>query len=335
MRYSEDIIDQILKKEVRKIFVFAVSYEDRCIRLPELLSKLNPKRTKNRLICIELPDRNVHPLVSVKRKELKAKIQDLIEPEFSTIDRIKTILDTEICESVTKNQETNIIIDASGMPRGLILNILDHIGKSRNQFNRVFLTYSHPKEYLPGNLEIPSPIIKSLYSFSGVQRSSKVALAIFPGFNISETAVVISRVVDPDMEEQHVRLFWFLTHPGRHYAFYERSLSEHMVFFKFLEGFRSLEILCRMDDFNQIGVELIKLAKGIDDDEAFLVANLGPRIITVPILLTAHALHAKGRKVDVLIPQPLFYNSIRSRGFVGKLDVWNLEEEFSSIVNAL
>ena len=179
---------------------------------------------------------------------------------------------------------------------------------------------------LTGELEICSPIVRYLYNSPVVYRKAKVLLVLCLGFNVSETAIVISRVFDPNLKDRRVSILWLLTHPGRQYAFYERSLGEHTVFFKYLEGIASEHELCRIDDFTQIGRVIMSVANRLDDDEGLLIGCLGPRVITVPVMLAAHALERRGKPVHVVVPQPLFYKSVRSKGVGEKLDggIWKL-----------
>jgi hypothetical protein len=63
-----------------------------------------------------------------------------------------------------------------------------------------------------------------------------------------------------------------------------------------------------------------------------ILAGLGPRIISVPIMLAERALHEfVDKNVNVFVPQPLFYRSVRSKGEGSHSNAWDLSEEYFQI----
>ena len=330
MQDTRDFVQRIISTSRRNLWLFALSFEDRCKALPRLLHVAKADRARNRMMCIVLSDDNVIPHLISKRKENRQDIESLVAPDFTSSRDLFVPLNDALSHA-TGSAQTNIIVDASAMPRWLIFHILNCIAGYRSAFERVYVVYSHPLRYLPGGLEIPSPFSQFLHDSPEPRDASDVSLVLFPGFNSTETSLVLSRILEPRGSTGSVRMCWAFTHPGSHYEFYERALGEHMVFLELLKKDMTPRVeLCRMNDFRQIAAIVTSHGMDLGSEEALFVASLGPRVISVPVFLATAALRSQHKKVNALVPLSLSYNSLRSEG-EGRSVTWDLQGEYRVI----
>src|SRR6185503_6597393 len=135
-----------------------------------------------------------------------------------------------IKEFLDGNQaNASIGLDASTMQRDLLYSILEQILDRKADEALVQIYYTQPGEYHEGDFETPSPTVKVLrFGRSDFHRPG--AIVIFPGFNVSDSCVVLAHTLLGHTEQASLPLRWVFCHPGSKYEFYERARGEHSVF---------------------------------------------------------------------------------------------------------
>jgi len=332
MLTAEALLEQLKESNQRTLFVVCLGFEDRCKGLPRLIGNAKLDGRRNRTLCITLPDENVLPLLVLKRAELRAAIQEFTPAEFKNATEGMEIIRAAAQRATqTDGGQDNIVVDVSTMPRNLIFDLLQLIADNRPDFFQVFLTYTHPKEYLSGQLEVLSPLMKPLYADSRLQAREKVLLAMFPGFNPGEAAVALSSVLARCQPLGEIRVKWVFVHPGSKYANYEKAIGQHIVFREHLRDLNHATWICNMHDFRQIGWLIGSFSDELLTEEVMILAGLGPRVISAPLLIAARVLREAGKPVNILVPHQIFYNSLRSTGESPHCSAWDLSQEYARI----
>ncbi len=324
---AEELTARLQSQANRNTYILCASFEDRCKRLARILTSAASDHKKNRLFCISLPDENVLPVLISRRASVRREIESLISPEFiSASESVRTI--SVLAQS---NPTENVVIDASGMPRRLLYDMLEVLAASRPHFDDIYLVYNYPHQYLPGTLEITSPLMSFLYPSPALQNDQRIHLVLFPGFNTTETVVALSRVFDPCIQNYDIRIHWVFVHPGTHYGDYERSIGEHIIFREQIRQAAHKFWISKANDFGSIGSMIFNFSEEMSGNDVMVLAGLGPRIVSVPILLSARALRSMNRWTNVLIPTPLFYSSLRSEGEGVDCSAWDLSAEYANM----
>lgn len=342
MKEARDLVESLLQSGDRNLFVICLSFEDRCKSLPRILKANNAPSAKNEVLCFDLPNTRVCPMAVHRRAEIKKELSAIVGHAFLPPDQAMTRI-----REFAAQEDVNIVLDVSGMPRRHIFECLRALIAIRQSLQGVHVVYAHPDRYAPESLEIPSPRMPLLFDTPTVRDKQRVKLALFPGFNTGEAALALAQVIDPNKHDQEIHVSWFFGHDASQYSFYERSYGQHIVMLRSLTEQITNEPsirLYRIHDFQQVSRKIAELWDDLEEDQVLLVAGLGPRIASIPLFLTATALRLKQRRavtgvdqvsqragVNVLVPQALYYNSLRSQGEGPRMMSWNLEEELSEI----
>lgn len=329
MNDSNKMITKLIATNGETLFVFVLSFEDRCLTLPTLISSGNSN--KNRIICIDLPDDNVTEVVSIQRMQLKEKIYKLVRPEFVSLDVASKIINDKLINSSGISSE--LVIDISGMPRRIIFDMLELIAKSRDDFNKVHLIYNHPQQYLLPEGEIASPKMHMLFNNPTIHGNDRVSLIVIPGFNPNETSLAIAQVLDPSLKQREISVYWMFAHGESHYHLYEHAFGRHATLINlYLPSSRHIQIF-RLMDFRQLAFRIKGIVSQLQKDEPLFIVNLGPRIICAALFMITKVLIQTGIQVNLMTPERLYYRSLRTMGMESTPLSWELAGEYAQINN--
>lgn len=288
-------------------------------------------RRKLTTICVVPEHNNVPPLAVLAQKAFQQEMAKLLKPDF--ID-LNTALSSIRKAALPNNEEDRcvIVIDASSVPRHLIVDVLK-VAENRSQpFKDVFFCYSYPKEYLPGDLEIASPKVE----FEGLddvkQPSGRMAAVLFPGFNPAESAVLLSTLIAWKSPDTQFSVRWLFNHPSAQRHFYERAICSHRPFFE--SGIwgadhqvRSIYSLANWSEFIS---QVAQSARDVGQTGRIFIGGGGPRVLVAPAFLSCRLLKSMGYRCAVALTRPLAYTTMGSSGEVRETAVWDVGHEYEN-----
>jgi hypothetical protein len=293
----------------RSIHIICLSFEERCIAYPKKLKDLKLSAQTHSFLCIDLPDENLSGFLREGKRANKLILNGLLPS-------VEILSYSDLEKRVQKSPAPlNIYLDMSGLPRKYIFKILDFIYSKYEQSEivRIFCVYTYPKKYVFGNLQKPATDVEYIFASQHYFEDQSIALFVMPGFDLEYTNAGLLHVNAINKYEHSIT--WFIPFPGIEYRFYERVIESHL---HYLRDTNELNILLYPQE--EIKLAFWKLSQHIDGIASpLLILPLGCRIICISLFLAVFAARKKKKIIDVILPETVFYDSIRSEGFVNPI----------------